>query len=171
MDHERHEEPTRRVVGAGLADAMASGEPVEVVVLFRSVPSATELATLGLHSRGTARELGFGVLSPDAIRELIQRQDVASVDLAPADTPRVAAELPANVDPELAAGVTAEPGKRQRVAVYFTDQPSADVLADLALAGTGANPAVGMLDAAGVRRVAARADVSRVAIMPEPHAF
>jgi len=174
-----HESRPQSVIDPALRRRLDAGEPVDVVVTFRSPPSETELATLGLRAGGARGELGYGRLDPAAVRTLAGRQDVASIGQRPAPSagePHAAAGDLAdgdlvNVDPELVARLDAGPDELQRVAVWFRELPSDAELARLGLAGTGANPAVGMVDAAGIRRLAQRPDVTRIAVRPEPHAF
>jgi hypothetical protein len=75
------------------------------------------------------------------------------------------------IDAVLRTRLESDPSQLRNIAVEFTELPGDDELAELGLAVTGVNPAIGMADAQGVRRIAERPDVVRISLEPESELF
>jgi hypothetical protein len=75
------------------------------------------------------------------------------------------------IDTDLRRRLDAHPDQLQSVSVRFTELPPAEELSAAGLAATGVNPAMGMVDRASAYALAARPDVVRITLQPEPDLY
>lgn len=165
-------DPLPPTLDAALAEALRRGDPgpFPVMVLLRADPGPGGLKALGLEGEGSR---GQGLLDRAAVLALGARADVMTILLLPALPSRPGEVVKAN--PKIEAGLANEmvtrPGEALPVLVTFRAPPAPQTLAGLGLSALGDGAiAMGTLDPAAIRALAARDDVLTVAYQtpPEP---
>lgn len=164
------------VFDAGLKERLGKGteEPLPVIVTFSQAIPKSALDTLGLYA-STGEEsttIGYGTLAPAAVRRLGSRADVASISLA-AVLPQRANSTPApagaidKIQSILLARLNEQPNERHPVIVYFQRPVPPETLDALDLSEIDRDAGKGRLDRAAILRLAERADVRRIEMIPE----
>jgi hypothetical protein len=165
----------RRALTPELSAVLARGDtgPFPVVAIFASDHTEAELDALGLYSSGGPSTLGYGKLAPLDLSRLASHPDVRSIQLTDVLPHRASGEIASSrelekVDPLVLDALSIAPNQVVGVVVAFAGTGDDAELERLGVCRTH-DVGVGTVDLESLQQLAARQDVERIALAPEPH--